>query len=224
MDTSRTNGYTDLYSKAGICGELAAAENITEIYGIPFDGYRLELLTYHRNDKGSTDNITVLVPAEAMDMDTVPDSGVIDGGTKMIVIGKAQSLYDFKTDTVLIFVLAEYCGVAHEQVEIQDAVEVLGEISKPVVTRETPSGLHITELMLRVPSMLHGGYSYLPIVCWQAEADEAAGWDMGDKISVRGRMQSRTYIKVVRGEATERIAREISARKVTRVKHVYQDL
>ena len=59
----------------------------------------------------------------------------------------------------------------------------------------------------------------MPIVCWQAEADEAAGWDMGDKISVRGRMQSRTYIKVVRGEATERIAREISARKVTRVKH-----
>lgn len=49
-------------------------------------------------------------------------------------------------------------------------------------------------------------------------ARQAARWEAGDRVRLRGRLQSRNYIKVQNQEAVEKVAFEVSVMAVERVK------
>lgn len=70
-----------------------------------------------------------------------------------------------------------------------------------------------------VRNELTGGNCYLPCICWQEQADEAAQWQQGDTVELLGRYQSRQYEKVLdaaTGEREQRTAYEVSARLIRR--------
>ena len=53
---------------------------------------------------------------------------------------------------------------------------------------------------------------YLPVIAWGQLAVQAARLQVGDTLSLEGRVQSRTYRKVLEdGTAQERVAYEVSA-------------
>ena len=96
---------------------------------------------------------------------------------------------------------------------------VRGVIANKPTYRETPRGKRITDITVKVRNELTGGSCFLPCICWQEQADEAAQWQQGDTVELLGRYQSRQYEKVLdtaTGEREQRTAYEVSVRLIRR--------
>ena len=71
-------------------------------------------------------------------------------------------------------------------------------------------GREICDLMLAV-NRRYGRSDYLPCIAWGKNALLASGWEIGRTVSLRGRFQSRVYVKTLEtGETQERTAYEVS--------------
>ena len=86
-----------------------------------------------------------------------------------------------------------------------------GALCKPPIFRRTPLGRSICDLMLAV-SRRYGRADYLPVIAWGQLAVRAARLQVGDPLSLEGRVQSRAYRKVLEdGSIQDRVAYEVSA-------------
>ena len=86
-----------------------------------------------------------------------------------------------------------------------------GALCKPPIFRRTPLGRSICDLMLAV-SRRYGRADYLPVIAWGQLAIRAARLQVGDPLSLEGRVQSRAYRKVLEdGSIQDRVAYEVSA-------------
>ena len=63
--------------------------------------------------------------------------------------------------------------------------------------------------MLAVPRG-YGRSDYLPCIAWGANAAAASRLCVGDGVKLEGRLQSRSYIKVLGDTQEERVAYEVS--------------
>ena len=88
-----------------------------------------------------------------------------------MLTGKAQTLKDFQSGRLLVYILADFVAVSEKAVE-QDEVAVRGIIANKPTHRETPRGKHITDITVKVRNELTGGSCFLPCICWQEQADE----------------------------------------------------
>lgn len=139
-------------------------------------------------------------------------------GSRLLMTGKAQTLKDFQSGRLLVYILADFVAVSEKAVE-QDEVAVRGIIANKPTHRETPRGKHITDITVKVKNEITGGSCFLPCICWQEQADEAAQWQQGDTVELLGRYQSRQYEKVLdtaTGEREQRTAYEVSVRLIRR--------
>lgn len=84
-----------------------------------------------------------------------------------------------------------------------------GVICKPPVFRRTPLGREICDLMLAVPRR-YGRSDYLPCIAWGLTAARAAGLEVGDRVGVEGRLQSRPYTKTEGDRQIDKVAYEVS--------------
>ncbi len=94
--------------------------------------------------------------------------------------------------------------------EDENSVELCGAVCKPPILRRTPLGREICDIILAVPRR-YSRSDYIPMIVWGASSREAAGCAVGERLCVRGRIQSRRYTKVVDGAVMERTAFELSA-------------
>ena len=86
-----------------------------------------------------------------------------------------------------------------------------GALCKPPIFRRTPLGRSICDLMLAV-SRRYGRADYLPVIAWGQLAVQTSRLQVGDALSLEGRVQSRAYRKVLEdGTIQERVAYEVSA-------------
>lgn len=94
----------------------------------------------------------------------------------------------------------------------EDENEVLlrGALCKEPRLRRTPMGREICDLMLAVRRR-YARSDYLPCICWGEAARQAALWPVGAGVLLRGRLQSRRYIKQTEYGPLERTAYEVSA-------------
>ena len=69
-----------------------------------------------------------------------------------------------------------------------------GYICKPPIYRKTPLGREIADLLLAV-NRPYGKSDYIPCICWGRNARFAAGFEVGARCIVMGRIQSREYVK-----------------------------
>ncbi len=96
----------------------------------------------------------------------------------------------------------------------ENDLTLTGVLCKPPIFRRTPLGREICDLMLAVPRQ-YGRADYLPCVAWGSTAHQAAGLAVGDHIHLRGRLQSRGYVKNIDGTPVPRVAYEISITALT---------
>jgi primosomal replication protein N len=93
-------------------------------------------------------------------------------------------------------------------------VELIGYICKEPIYRTTPLGKEIADVFVAV-NRYYGKSDYIPCICWGRNARYVGNLDIGTKISIAGRVQSRTFLKKIDEETTEeRVAYELSASKV----------
>lgn len=89
-----------------------------------------------------------------------------------------------------------------------------GYICKAPIYRKTPLGREIADLLLAV-NRPYGKSDYIPCICWGRNARFASGFEVGGRVRVWGRIQSREYMKKVTEEETEkRVAYEVSVSKL----------
>ena len=73
----------------------------------------------------------------------------------------------------------------------------------------TPLGRSICDVILAV-NRHYGRADYLPCIAWGQTAVQIAGMDVGERLALEGRVQSRTYTKLLESGSEERTAFEVS--------------
>ena len=110
---------------------------------------------------------------------------------------------------LVISVFAQLLVPAEDEGEDLNAIQLRGVICKPPVLRRTPLGRCISDMMLAV-NRRYGRADYLPCIAWGSLAAHCGALDVGDKLRLEGRLQSRRYHKLIDGEQVERTAFEVS--------------
>ena len=89
-----------------------------------------------------------------------------------------------------------------------------GYICKAPVYRKTPLGREIADLLLAV-NRPYGKSDYIPCIAWGRNARFASGFEVGTRVRVWGRVQSREYTKKLsETECEKRVAYEVSISKL----------
>ena len=89
-----------------------------------------------------------------------------------------------------------------------------GYICKVPIYRKTPLGREIADILLAV-NRPYGKSDYIPCIAWGRNARYAAGFEVGTRVCVWGRVQSREYTKKLSDSQCEkRVAYEVSVSKL----------
>ncbi len=89
-----------------------------------------------------------------------------------------------------------------------------GFICKSPIYRKTPLGREISDLLIAV-NRPYGKSDYIPCICWGRNARFASSFEVGKRIQVWGRVQSRDYVKKINETDTEKhTAYEVSVSKL----------
>ena len=108
---------------------------------------------------------------------------------------------------LIITVLAREINAGTEA--FVNRLQLTGTLCKAPILRKTPLGREICDLILAV-NRRYGRADYIPCIAWGKLAREAGALQVGDRIRIEGRLQSRSYIKTEEGIARERTAFEVS--------------
>lgn len=163
-----------------------------------------------------TDRIPLLIP------ESLVDPGIDWRGKTVAVEGQFRScnFYDRRGMHLLLFV---YVGkwevrVNSETPDSEDDINDIhlnGYVCREPVYRRTPLGREITDVMLAV-NRSRGETDYIPGICWGRNARYAAReLEVGSRVEVQGRIQSRYYTKEYSSEVREkRTAYEVSVNRI----------
>lgn len=89
-----------------------------------------------------------------------------------------------------------------------------GYICKVPIYRKTPLGREIADILLAV-NRPYGKSDYIPCIAWGRNARYAAGFEVGSRVRIWGRVQSREYTKKLsESECEKRTAYEVSVSKL----------
>ncbi|MFQ9509665.1 MAG: single-stranded DNA-binding protein [Lachnospiraceae bacterium] len=89
-----------------------------------------------------------------------------------------------------------------------------GFVCKAPVYRKTPLGREIADLLVAV-NRPYGKSDYIPCIAWGRNARYASGFEVGERLRIWGRVQSREYTKKVSDtECEKRTAYEVSVSKL----------
>ena len=153
---------------------------------------------------GAVDLLPVVVSEEVL--------GTMDlsGGSMLEVTGQIRSFNSRNTTgrKLIISVYAE--SLMALEGESVNEVALTGVVCKAPVYRRTPLGREICDVMLAVNRLYHRT-DYIPCIFWGKTAEAIRQAKVGEKISLTGRLQSRSYIKVLEDGSEQRTAYEVSA-------------
>lgn len=210
---------------AGMVGGVKELKEVSHICGLPFTGYLGKISTPRLND--IIDEVVVAFEEKAVapgdNQEYTGKTKIPEVGDRVLVYGKIQTLKDFKSGRVLVFVLADYVAVSPKAM-LQNDIAIMGELAYRPRYRETPKGKRITDIFVQVQNVLTAGTCFIPCICWQETADEVADWQQGDKVKLLARYQSREYLKRTEKEkrngleviTEKRIAYELSVQGIKR--------
>lgn len=156
---------------------------------------------------GAVDLLPILVPEHVL--------GAMDvsGGTMLSVQGQIRS-FNSRAETgrrLVISVYAENLETCDGDPENQ--VSLSGTVCKEPVYRRTPLGREICDVMLAVNRPYHRA-DYIPCIFWGRTAGEVSACTVGSSLSLTGRLQSRTYVKLLEDGSETRTAYEVSGMTV----------
>lgn len=166
----------------------------TRFYRFPLEAPRLS---------GTPDTLPVLLPESLLD--------TVHTEAPLQVQGQLRS-FNNRSGVGNRLVLTVYAQAIQPGTgEPCNRILLSGALCKPPIFRRTPLGRSICDLMLAV-SRRYGRADYLPVIAWGQLAVRAARLQVGDPLSLEGRVQSRAYRKVLEdGSIQDRVAYEVSA-------------
>lgn len=153
---------------------------------------------------GNEDTLNIQIPERLVEL------GSLRPGAEVEVSG---SLRTFNNRTgvgakLVITVLADQVTPTPEP--HANVLNLRGTICRRGEVRRTPLGREICDFTLAV-NRRYGRSDYLPCIAWGSMAQRCATLSVGSRLSLEGRLQSRSYVKQYADHSEERIAFECSA-------------
>lgn len=161
---------------------------------------------------GNLDTIPVMVS------DRITDVNKNLTGEMVAIEGEFRSYnkHLLGANKLLLFVLCKKIEIVKYCMN-EDEIFLRGFICKNPIYRKTPFKREISDLLIAV-NRYYGKSDYIPCICWGRNARYAAGFEIGDEIVIRGRIQSRTYEKKISDTEFEtRTAYEVSANMIEKI-------
>ena len=207
MDTNYLeNNYLTLVGK--VTGEKRFSH---EIYGERFYIFDLSIPRL----SGNADIIPITV-SERLITDEM-----LQEGKKLLVKGQFRSYnsYENEKNRLILTVFAKDVTEVEEVEEeneiakkdvITNEVVLMGYICKKPIYRQTPFGREIADLLLAV-NRAYNKSDYIPSIAWGRNARFCQNLEVGTRVKIVGRVQSRNYEKKLEdGTVETRVAYEVS--------------
>ena len=191
-------GWND--NRALLCGTVAGEPVLShENHGVSYDVFPLSVPRL----SGAEDRLNVVAARPLLtDCPLAP-------GDRVEVQGEVRS-FNNRTGPGSRLVITLFArSLSPTRAEPANCLELSGVLCKPPILRRTPLGREICDLMLAV-NRKYGRADYLPCIAWGTLAQRCGGLHVGDGVKLEGRLQSRSYQKVVDGVTQDRTAFEVS--------------
>lgn len=199
-------------NKIELCGVITSVPELNhKTYGENFYGFRLSC----SRKSTEKDMLPIIVS------DRLVEIKDLQVGKKISVKGQVRTFNKHISDDkrkLLIMVFARDVREIEEEgesaPEFNNNVKLSGYICKPPVYRVTPKGREIADVLIAV-NRLYGKADYIPCITWGRNARYTGNLDVGTRVDVEGRLQSREYTKKL-DDGTEEIrtAYEISVSRI----------
>lgn len=199
-------------NKIELCGVIASVPELNhKTYGENFYGFRLSC----SRKSTEKDMLPIIVS------DRLVEIKDLQVGKKILVKGQVRTFNKHISDDkrkLLITVFARDVWEVEEESEsapeFNNNVKLNGYICKPPVYRVTPKGREIADVLIAV-NRTYGKSDYIPCITWGRNARYTGNLDVGTRVDVEGRLQSREYTKKL-DDGTEEIrtAYEISVSRI----------
>ena len=152
---------------------------------------------------GTEDRLNVIASGPLLDGLTLRE------GSPLSVRGEVRTFNNRSGvgSRLVISVFAKYLN--QEEGPDENRLELSGTLCKPPLLRATPLGRTICDMILAV-NRRYGRADYLPCIAWGSLAYRCGAMEVGDPLSLSGRLQSRCYTKEIDGQLLERTAFEVS--------------
>ena len=181
-----------------------------EVYGEKFYQFVLEV----KRLSGSLDLIPVIFSERLLVLESLKI------GTIVKLNGQFRSYNNpeaGKSRLVLMVFAREVILTEASEEENQNEIYLEGFVCKKPNYRQTPFGREISDLLVAV-NRAYNKSDYIPCIAWGRNAKYCESFEVGDKIKVYGRVQSREYEKKNEdGTVNKRVAYEISVSKLEKV-------
>lgn len=183
-----------------------------EIYGESFYVFDLEVARL----SGNSDIIPITISERLI---TTEELAI---GKKVLIEGQFRSYnsYENEKNRLVLTVFAK--DIKFEANEEQEAEEIekeervsnevvlTGYICKKPIYRQTPFGREISDILLAV-NRAYNKSDYIPAIAWGRNARFCQNIEVGTKVRITGRVQSRNYEKKLEDGTTQtRVAYEVS--------------
>ncbi len=202
------NNYLTLVGK--VTGEKKFSH---EIYGERFYVFNLEIARL----SGNADIIPITV-SERLVTDEM-----LTQGKNLLVKGQFRSYnsYDNEKNRLILTVFAKDVVELEETNQeeenemtkkdmVTNEVVLIGFICKKPIYRQTPFGREIADILLAV-NRAYNKSDYIPTIAWGRNARFCQNLEVGTKVKIVGRVQSRMYEKKYEdGTVENRVAYEVS--------------
>ena len=180
------NNQTEKNNKVFISGEIVSeAEFSHEVYGEGF--YEMNVLVKRLSGQGDLLPVTV---SERL----IADKDLKVGST-INAFGQFRSynkLVDGKSRLMLTVFVRELLD--NSLPKNPNSIVLSGYICKPPVYRTTPFNREICDILIAV-NRSYNKSDYIPCIAWGRNARFAKNLEVGEKIAISGRIQSREYQK-----------------------------
>lgn len=200
-------------NKVTLSGELVSNFEFShEVYG---EGFYTVMLASERLS-GEKDIIPITVSERLVDVKAEWEGQFVEVSGQF----RSYNKHEGERNHLILSVFArEFEEVEFEHEEPgsgndENRVSLDGYICRAPIYRKTPLGREITDILLAV-NRPYGKSDYVPMICWGRNARFASKLEVGARLQIDGRIQSREYQKRISDDEYEtRIAYEVSVSKM----------
>ncbi|MGL5640663.1 MAG: single-stranded DNA-binding protein, partial [Paraclostridium sp.] len=191
---------TNIVNLRGELGEELTLSH--EIFGEKF--YSAKIKIHRLSD--TYDVLPITVSERLLQEVNLSENNLVD------VSGQLRS-YNKNIDNrnkLVLTVFAREIKTVEEDAKDPNSIFLDGYICKDPIYRKTPLGREITDLLVAI-NRPYNKSDYIPSIVWGRNAKFAKNLEVGDRVQMWGRVQSRDYEKKLEGGSAEkRVAYEVS--------------
>lgn len=190
----QTNNQIFLRGRLAALPTLSHVNHGVEYYLLPLSAHRLS---------GAEDRLHVIAAKGQL------TALALEEGSPLTVRGEVRTFNNRSGVGSRLVVSVFARELSQEDGDDENMLTLSGTLCKPPSLRSTPLGRTICDMILAI-NRRYGRADYLPCIAWGSLAYRCAAMNVGDRLALEGRLQSRVYTKEVDGQLQERTAFEVS--------------